>query len=69
MSASISVSLLGHSFGTVSGNLHQGIGFTINLFIESGSLFFHIGNGNELMVKVALSGVYNANDDIPIIAL
>ncbi|KAK4541574.1 hypothetical protein LTR36_007871 [Oleoguttula mirabilis] len=69
LNVTLNVSVMGMALGTVVGDLHQGIILTVNLMLEKGSLTFHLGSGNELMVKVALDGIYNWSDDINILKL
>jgi len=66
MSISVNVKVLGYDFGTISGDLHTGVVLSINMVIETGSLTFHLTQGNTLTLTVALTGVLNESKDITI---
>ncbi|CRK12120.1 hypothetical protein HYQ45_015154 [Verticillium longisporum] len=48
----VSVSILGINVGNIFGNLKDGVGLNINLFLASGSIKFYLKNGNELWVHL-----------------
>ncbi|EEY23466.1 hypothetical protein D7B24_006490 [Verticillium nonalfalfae] len=48
----VSVSILGINVGNIFGNLKDGVGLNINLFLASGSIKFYLKNGNEVWVHL-----------------
>ncbi|KAJ5506827.1 hypothetical protein LT330_007836 [Penicillium expansum] len=69
--ASISVSVLGISLGTLSGSLKTGISVTVNLIAVKGEVRFYLKNSNELWVHLDLSVVFDGHyvDDVKIITV
>lgn len=43
---------MGISLGTIYGNLKDGVGVNVDLWVASGSLRFYLKNGNELWIHV-----------------
>jgi hypothetical protein len=43
---------VGISLGTIYGNLKDGVGVNVDLWVASGSLRFYLKNGNELWIHV-----------------
>ncbi|KAK2594033.1 hypothetical protein QQS21_008252 [Conoideocrella luteorostrata] len=51
----VSVSILGINVGNIFGNLKNGVGININLFLASGSIRFYLKNGKEVWVHVDIT--------------
>ncbi|PMD19209.1 hypothetical protein NA56DRAFT_205734 [Hyaloscypha hepaticicola] len=49
---SVNISIVGISLGTIYGNLKDGVGVNVDLWVASGSLRFYLKNGNELWIHV-----------------
>ncbi|KAI8714866.1 hypothetical protein NCS52_01207500 [Fusarium sp. LHS14.1] len=48
----VSISIVGINVGNVFGNLKDGVGLDINLFVARGSIRLYLKNGNELWVNL-----------------
>ncbi|KAM0635675.1 hypothetical protein ACHAPW_001340 [Verticillium nonalfalfae] len=51
----ISVSILGINVGNIYGNLKDGVGLNIDLFLAEGSIKLYLKNGNEVWINVDVS--------------
>ncbi|KAM3081194.1 hypothetical protein ACMFMG_005149 [Clarireedia jacksonii] len=64
----VSVSIIGITVGNIYGNLKDGVGLRINLFLVKGELKFYLKNGNELWIRVDIDikfdGGYHENTKI-----
>ncbi|KAI1770955.1 hypothetical protein F4818DRAFT_217804 [Hypoxylon cercidicola] len=54
LEAVLTLSVLGVNVGTISGNLKDGIGMKINLFVAQGEIKLYLKNGNELWIHLEL---------------
>ena len=56
---------MGISLGTIYGNLKDGVGVNVDLWVASGSLRFYLKNGNELWIhldiKVSFDGSFSGD--------
>ncbi|CAH0032817.1 unnamed protein product [Clonostachys rhizophaga] len=61
----VSVSILGINIGNIFGNLKDGVGVNIDLFLAKGSIKIYLKNGNEvwvhLDVKVKFDGSFEGD--------
>ncbi|KAL2677339.1 hypothetical protein Neosp_011108 [[Neocosmospora] mangrovei] len=48
----VSISIVGINVGNIFGNLKDGVGLDINLFVARGSIRLYLKNGNELWVNL-----------------
>ncbi|CAH0058548.1 unnamed protein product [Clonostachys solani] len=51
----VSVSILGINIGNIFGNLKDGVGVNIDLFLAKGSIKIYLKNGNEVWVRLDVS--------------
>ncbi|CAI6079882.1 unnamed protein product [Clonostachys chloroleuca] len=61
----VSVSILGINIGNIFGNLKDGVGVKVDLFLAKGSIKIYLKNGNEvwvhLDVKVKFDGSFDGD--------
>ncbi|RMJ08475.1 hypothetical protein CDV36_011920 [Fusarium kuroshium] len=57
----ISISIVGINVGNIYGNIKDGIGLDINLFVAKGSIKFYLKNGNELWVHLDVSVTFDGS--------
>ncbi|KAM0184886.1 hypothetical protein ACHAPI_012331 [Fusarium lateritium] len=61
----VSVSVAGINLGNIFGNLKDGVGIKVNLFIAKGEIRFYLKNGNELWIhldiKITFDGHYEGD--------
>ncbi|VUC28272.1 unnamed protein product [Clonostachys rosea] len=51
----VSVSILGINIGNIFGNLKDGVGIKVDLFLAKGSIKIYLKNGNEVWVHLDVS--------------
>ncbi|KAM0321789.1 hypothetical protein ACHAQA_009885 [Verticillium albo-atrum] len=59
----VSVSILGINVGNIFGNLKDGVGLDIDLFLAAGSIKFYLKNGNELWVHLDIKVKFDGSFD------
>ncbi|KAK4508033.1 hypothetical protein PRZ48_001769 [Zasmidium cellare] len=59
----VEVSILGIELGNIYGNLKEGVGLDVDLFLVSGSIMFHLLHSNQLWCKVRLSVKFDGSWD------
>lgn len=59
----VEASVLGIKLGSFYGNLKDGIGIDVDLFLVKGSIKFYLRNGNQLYVKLKLSVKFDGSYD------
>ncbi|KAL8699576.1 MAG: hypothetical protein Q9201_005923 [Fulgogasparrea decipioides] len=67
----VNVSVLGISLGTLYGNLQEGVGVDVDLFLAKGEIKFYLKNGNEVWVHLGLQVTFDGSyeGDYKIISL
>jgi hypothetical protein len=55
--------VVGISLGTIYGNLKDGVGVKIDIFVAKGSLKFYLKNGNELWIHVDIKVTFDGSFD------
>ncbi|KAK4146594.1 uncharacterized protein C8A04DRAFT_25510 [Dichotomopilus funicola] len=59
----VSVSVVGIHLGNIYGNLKDGVGLSVDLFVVSGAIKFYLKNGNELWIHLDLKIKFNGHYD------
>ncbi|POR33752.1 Uncharacterized protein TPAR_06081 [Tolypocladium paradoxum] len=69
--AGISVTVAGINLGTIYGNLKDGIGIKVDLFVAKGELRFYLKNGNEVWVHFDVKIIFDGHfkDDVKIFSV
>jgi hypothetical protein len=57
----VSISIVGINVGNIFGNLKDGVGLDINLFVAKGSIRLYLKNGNELWVHLDVSVTFDGS--------
>ncbi|RSM10358.1 hypothetical protein CDV31_007234 [Fusarium ambrosium] len=57
----ISINIVGINVGNIYGNIKDGVGLDINLFVAKGSIKFYLKNGNELWVHLDVSVTFDGS--------
>jgi hypothetical protein len=55
--------VVGINLGTIYGNLKDGVGVKIDIFVAKGSLKFYLKNGNELWIHVDIKVTFDGSFD------
>ncbi|KAL2159034.1 hypothetical protein VTH06DRAFT_2793 [Thermothelomyces fergusii] len=59
----VTVSVVGISLGTIYGNLQDGVGIKVDLFVAKGEIKFYLKNGSELWVHLDLKIIFDGSFD------
>ena len=57
----VSVSVAGVNLGDIYGNLQDGVGVKIDLFVAKGEIKFYLKNGNEIWVHVSVQITFDGS--------
>jgi hypothetical protein len=57
----VSISIVGINVGNIFGNLKDGVGLKVNLFVAKGEIKLYLKNGNELWVHIDVSVTFDGS--------